>query len=59
MKKKQVKHFVPNRPWVPENGPPACDQTWYALDDQGEVAKTQRQVTCKNCRRTRAFKKLK
>jgi len=52
------KHFVPNRIYVPENGFAACNEGFYALGDYGEVAKTRRQVTCRNCRRTRVFRKL-
>ena len=60
MKKKQTKHFVPDK----RNDTPACNgfqcKDWpnlAALPD--EIAKTRRDVTCKNCRRTRVFRKLK
>ena len=54
------KHFVPNRfYYTPENGFAACNQEFYALGDCGEVAKTRKDVTCGNCRRTRVFRKLK
>ncbi|KKN69796.1 hypothetical protein LCGC14_0437420 [marine sediment metagenome] len=49
------KHFVPTRPNVPENGPAACNKDFYALGNQGEVAKTRQEVTCGNCRRTHEF----
>jgi len=55
----KVKHFVPIRPYVPENGPAACNKKWYALGDCGEVAKTRKQVTCKNCQKTKVFRKIK
>ena len=63
MKKKRIKHFVPDKDaWG--SGVPACnifqEKGWPnlpALPD--EVAKTRRGVTCGNCRRTRVFRKLK
>lgn len=62
MKKKQTKHFVPNKNSY-GNGVPACDcfsfsnfEGLHAFSNDGEVAKTRRGVTCGNCRRTRAFK---
>jgi len=59
MKKKQIRHFVPIRPYVPDSGPAACNSDFYAIGTMGEVAKTRRGVTCGNCRRTRIFRKLK
>lgn len=64
MKKKQTKHFVPNKGSL-GYGTPACNAFqdlpgWpnlAALLD--ETAKTRRGVTCGNCRRTRVFRKLK
>jgi len=60
---KQIKHFVPNKDGG-GSGIPACNcynllGTLPAWETLGEVAKTRRGVTCKNCRRTRAFRKLK
>lgn len=64
-KKKQVKHFVPDKD-SEGMGVPACNCFGFSSITQGdlpalpeEVAKTKRGVTCKNCRRTRIFRKLK
>lgn len=65
MKKKQVKHFIPEEfTWHPKVGYPACHcyrngimGYLVALKDEGNL--TRRGVTCKNCRRTRVFRKLK
>lgn len=65
MKKKQTKHFVPDKDNI-GSGTPACNcfqdlPGWPDLSAHtawGEVAKTKRGVTCKNCRRTRIFRKL-
>lgn len=64
MKKKQIKHFVPNL--ICKVGTPACqgfnfngNRDMPAFVDDGEIAKTRRGVTCGNCRRTRIFRKLK
>lgn len=62
MKKKQVKHFVPNKNY--NSGTPACNgfqcEGFPNLETfPDETAKTRRNVTCKNCRRTRVFRKLK
>ena len=72
MKKKQVKHFVPNKDKYGDNrgemGTPACKCFGYSHCTQDfyflptlpeEIAKTRKQVTCKNCRRTRVFRKIK
>ena len=59
MKKKQMKHFVPNKCNESGNGVPACNSYFYAIKSYGEVAKTRRGVTCGLCRRTRVFRKLK
>lgn len=60
MKKKQVKHFVPNKTRY-GGGEPACNcySGYFGFEDDGEVAKTRRGVTCKRCRRTRVFRKMK
>lgn len=60
---KQTKHFVPNKDSI-GTGTPACntfqEPDWPDLEAlPQEVAKTRRQVTCKNCRKTRVFRKLK
>ena len=62
-KKKQVKHFVPNKD-DSGSGIPACNGynsigALSAWESFGEVAKTRRGVTCGRCRRTRVFRKLK
>jgi hypothetical protein len=61
---KQIKHFVPEKLYEGKWGYPACRcyqnsilGCLVALSD--EAAKTKNQVTCKNCRRTRVFRKLK
>ena len=64
MKKKQIKHFIPKGfDLVPRCGYPAC-HCYHS--DIGEVCAfsnegnlTRKGVTCKNCRRTRVFRKLK
>lgn len=65
MKKKQTKHFVPNKSSYGD-GVPACDcfsfadfDGLFAFSSEGEVAETRRGVTCGNCKRTRVFRKLK
>ena len=66
MKKKQTKHFVPNKD-SEGSGIAACNGftgsygivSYPAHTHWGEVAKTRRGVTCGNCRRTRVFRKLK
>ena len=68
MRKKQTKHFVPNKNDY-RGGVPACHGFGRStisgrfLSALGppfeEVAKTRRGVTCGNCRRTRVFRKLK
>ena len=62
---KRTKHFISNKNSFGD-GVPACDgysfgsyKDLYAFSDAGEIAKTRKEVTCKNCRRTRVFKKLK
>lgn len=64
-KKKQTKHFVLYKNSFGD-GVPACDcysfgphSDLYAFSQDGEVAKTRRDVTCGNYRRTRVFRKLK
>lgn len=66
MKKKQIKHFVPHIATFMNGGVPACqcynfngNRDMPAFADDGEIAKTRRGVTCKNCRKTRVFRKLK
>ena len=66
MKKKQTKHFVPHIEEFINGGVPACqgfnfggNRDLPASVDAGEVAKTRREVTCGNCRRTRVLRKLK
>ena len=64
MKKKQTKHFVPVK-IDGDHETPACNcfqelPDWPNLSALSvETAKTRRQVTCGNCRRTRVFRKLK
>lgn len=65
MKKKQIKHFVPDKNRSGD-GVPACpcfNFGWHkdlpAFTADGEVAKTKRGVTCKRCRGTRIFRGLK
>ena len=60
---KQTKHFVPHKDNI-GIGISACnifqEPGWPNLETlPHETAKTRRQVTCKNCRRTRVFRKLK
>lgn len=59
--KMNEKHFVPNKNSCGD-GTPACNcfgDNLYAFPIFKEVAKTRVGVTCKNCQRTRVFKKLK
>ena len=65
MKKKQIKHFVPEKN-ERGDGVPACNGfadkdigSLIIFSGWGEIAKTRRDVTCGNCRRTRVFRKLK
>jgi len=62
--KKQTKHFVLNKDaWG--CGTPACNcfqdlPDWPELKAlQGEIAKGRRDTTCRNCRRTKIFRKVK
>jgi len=66
MKKKQIKHFIPEEfIFAPKCGYPAChcyrsnslDTETCALPSEGTL--TRKGVTCKNCRRTKVFRKLK
>jgi hypothetical protein len=66
MKKKQIKHFIPKRFDINPSlkcGYPACHcyhgytGELCALSDEGNL--TRKGVTCRNCRRTRVFRKLK
>lgn len=73
MKKKQIKHFVPNRNsfYVDNRGDgytlvgiPTCKcyRDYHGMPLKAfrlETTKTRRGVTCGNCRRTRVFLKLK
>ncbi len=66
MKKKKIKHFVPNKDRVHNNGVPACRcfdhllaKNIPALIHLGEVAKGRRDTNCGSCRRTKVFRKLK
>ena len=61
------KHFVPKKN-ERGDGVPAChgfggfgngDFLWAFKTPFREVARTRKDVTCKNCRRTRVFRKLK
>lgn len=63
--KKQIKHFVSNKDMA-GMGVPVCNGFGFSNITQSdlpalpeEVAKTRKHVTCKNCRRTRVFRKLK
>ncbi len=61
--KKQILHFVPFK-IDGDHGTPACnafqEPGWSGLSTLlKETAGTRKQVTCKNCRRTRIFRKLK
>ena len=64
MKKKQIKHFIPKGfDFAPRCGYPACHcyssngMEVCALSDEGNLIR--QGVTCKNCRKTRVFRKLK
>ncbi len=66
MKKKQTKHFVPNKTkGVSGSGIPACNCFNYwecplpAWVGFGEVARTRAGVTCKNCQKTKVFRKIR
>ena len=63
MKKKQIKHFIPKEfTCASKCGYPACHcyrnggMEVCALSDEGNL--TRKGITCKNCRRTRVFRKL-
>ena len=65
MEKKQTKHFVLSKSKT-NMGIPVCNCFGYgrytrtslpALPE--EVAKTRRGVTCKNCKRTKLFRKVR
>lgn len=65
MKKKQTRHFVPDKDRL-GNGVPACHcfdhslvKNMPALAYIGEVARTRKQVTCGNCKRTKLFRKVR
>ncbi|KKL10068.1 hypothetical protein LCGC14_2559550 [marine sediment metagenome] len=63
MKKKQIKHFVSEKSKFGNYGYPVCrcygDITGYLVALSDECSITKRGITCKNCRRTRVFRKLK
>lgn len=63
MKRKQIKHFVLKKNYS-GMGTPACncfqEPDWPNLPAlSNETAKGRRDTTCKNCRRTKVFKKMK
>ena len=58
MKKKQIKHFVRFKE-IGVGGTPACNRNFYTCSVLGEVAGSRKTTTCKTCRRTRVFRKLK
>jgi len=64
MKRKQTKHFVLEKDGDGV-GIPACNCFQKGLDFpnlaafSNEIAKTRRDTTCKNCRRTKIFRKVK
>ena len=58
---KRLKHFIPKKDSLGD-GTPACNcfgDNLYAFKIFEEVARTRRDVICKNCQKTRVFRKLK
>lgn len=63
MSKKQILHFVPDKDYI-GSGTPACnafqEPNWPNLPTfLRETARTRRQVTCGNCKRTKLFRKVR
>ncbi len=63
MMEKQIKHFVSKKSDLGNWGYPAChcykNRNGYLVAIGIEYSVIKGSVTCKNCRRTRVFKKLK